>query len=106
MSFGETGMPTGTISNVDKRSAQARANELGFTSECLIMTLVDGRSISLPLRLYPTLQKATTAQREASESIGSGRAFHWEELDLDLSVEGLLGAHPQRVPAPPPIDNR
>jgi hypothetical protein len=67
----------------------------------MVVVLEDQREMSLPLSLYPTLLNASPVQREAWELIGPGRGFHWEQLDLDLSVDGLLQGLPEAVPAPP-----
>jgi len=70
------------------------AMEVGFTDTELIVTLVDGRSISVPLAWFDTLSEATSAQREDFEILGDGEGIHWPQLDEDLSVKGLLlGAH-------------
>ena len=58
------------------------------TEHTLEVWLSDGRIIVTPLSWYPTLQAATSKQRRAFENRGVGLA--WEELDLDLSVEGML----------------
>ena len=50
--------------------------------------LSDGRVIVTPLSWYPTLQSATPKQRKAFENLEVGLA--WWELDLHLSVEGML----------------
>lgn len=83
--------------------AKARdvATGLRFENGRMVVILDDRREMSLPLSLYPTLLKATAAQREAWELIGPGKGFHWEGLDLDLSVEGLLRGLPEAIPAPP-----
>jgi hypothetical protein len=78
-----------------------RATGLRFGRDRMVMPLDDGREVSIPLRLYPTLLKARPSQRQSWELIGGGRAFHWGELDLDLSVEGLLEGLPEHVPQPP-----
>ncbi|MBL4681508.1 MAG: DUF2442 domain-containing protein [Pseudomonadales bacterium] len=67
---------------------------VGFTDTELIVTLVDGRTISVPLAWFDTLSKATSTQREDFEILGDGEGIHWPQLDEDLSVKGLLiGAH-------------
>jgi hypothetical protein len=35
--------------------------------------------------------------------IGIGNAFHWAELDLDLSVDGLIQGCREMIPAPPKL---
>jgi hypothetical protein len=52
--------------------------------------LSDGRVISVPLEWFPALRKATAKQRNNWRLIGKGVGIHWEDLDEDISVEGLL----------------
>ena len=56
----------------------------------LHVRLVDGREISVPLEWFPRLRGATDSQRDNWRLMGGGVAIHWENLDEDLSVEGLL----------------
>jgi hypothetical protein len=51
--------------------------------------LSDGRVIAVPLAWFPRLMKATPEQRE--QVMLSSRGLHWESLDEDISVDGLLG---------------
>jgi hypothetical protein len=69
------------------------------------MRLPDDREISQPLERYPTLMKATVAQRNAWELIGPALGFHWPGLDLDLSVDGLLHGLPECIPRPPSLES-
>ena len=55
------------------------------------VTLGDGRTLGVPLVWFPRLLRATPAQREAVEL--SRRGLHWEALDEDISVAGLLAGH-------------
>jgi len=67
---------------------------VGFTDTELVVTLVDGRSISVPLAWFDTFSEATPKQLEDFEILGDGEGIHWPQLDEDLSVKGLLlGAH-------------
>jgi hypothetical protein len=50
--------------------------------------LSDGRTIGVPLAWLPRLLHATPEQREAVRL--SSRGLHWEALDEDVSVAGLL----------------
>ncbi|MEI6651951.1 MAG: DUF2442 domain-containing protein [Chlorobiaceae bacterium] len=50
----------------------------------------DGRSIMVPLAWYPRLMHATESERKNWRLIGNGYGIHWEDLDEDISVEGLL----------------
>ena len=58
------------------------------TQDRLSFELKDGRSISVPLSFYPTLQRATEAQRLNFELYPS--SVYWPELDCDIGVEGML----------------
>ncbi len=59
-----------------------------FDTDSMWLTLSDGRTLGVPLAWYPTLMAATPGQRDAVRLSRLG--LHWEELDEDLSVEGLL----------------
>jgi hypothetical protein len=58
----------------------------------LHVQLSDGREISTPLDWFPKLRNATPEQRSHWKLIGKGVGIHWDDLDEDLSVAGLLGA--------------
>jgi len=57
-------------------------------SEFLYVTLSDGVVLKAPLWWYPRLFNATPKQRKNPEFSPFG--IHWEEIDEDISVEGLL----------------
>ena len=50
--------------------------------------LDSGITVLMPLEHVPTLLLATDEERSAMEVFD--RSLHWEALDCDLSVEGLL----------------
>jgi hypothetical protein len=56
----------------------------------LWVSLRDGRQLSVPLAYFPRLLKATPTQRGKCELSGGGVGIHWDELDEDISVPGLL----------------
>ena len=58
--------------------------------DTLCVDLSDGSAISVPLSWYPRLLHATGAERKRWRRIGRGLGIHWEGLDEDISVEGLL----------------
>ena len=66
----------------------ATAVDVKVTNEHLIVTLADGRELSAPLAWFPRLLHATPAQRERVELSRVG--LHWDEIDEDISVAGLL----------------
>ena len=60
----------------------------------LTLELSDGRSISVPLAWFPRLVDATAEERNDWRFVGKGQGIHWEALDEDVSVEGLLAGRP------------
>lgn len=70
------------------------AKDVKVTRDALKVDLSDGRTISVPLAWYPRLLHATTEERKNWRLIGKGRGVHWEDIDEDISIEGLLAGHP------------
>lgn len=67
---------------------------VAVTGDALTADLNDGRTISVPLAWYPRLLHATPEERGNWRLIGKGQGIHWEDIDEDISVEGLLaGRH-------------
>ena len=56
----------------------------------MYLTLDDGRELSVPINWFPSLRDATIEQRNNWRFIGDGEGIHWEDLDEDILVEGLL----------------
>ena len=69
---------------------EVRAVRVWFDDDSVWLGLEDGRQVSAPLAFYPRLLNATKEQRENYEFIGPGIGIHWEDLDEDLSVEGIV----------------
>jgi hypothetical protein len=69
---------------------EPRAQTVDFGVDTLIVHLEDGRSVSAPLEWFPRLRDASEADRRHWRLIGRGIGVHWETLDEDLSVRGLL----------------
>jgi Protein of unknown function (DUF2442) len=59
-----------------------------FDDDSMLVELSDGRKIAVPLAWFPRLMKATPQQRLAFELSKNG--LHWDDLDEDISVSGLL----------------
>ena len=57
-------------------------------SDNLWVELNDGRTIGVPLVWFPRLLNATDQQLMGWEL--TPRGIHWDELDEDISVDGLL----------------
>ena len=66
------------------------AQNVEFTDNDLIVSLVDGRKVTVPLVWFPRLSTASKSQLEHFELLGDGEGIHWPELDEDLSISGLL----------------
>ena len=63
-----------------------------FDNDTMWVNLSDGRTIAAPLAWFPRLLDATPAQRALVELSKGG--LHWEALDEDISVAGLLAGQP------------
>jgi hypothetical protein len=72
------------------KNKPARASEVWFSENKLFLLLDDGREIGVPLEWFPKLRDADEKQLNNWRFIGGGIGIHWESLDEDLSVEGLL----------------
>jgi Protein of unknown function (DUF2442) len=64
------------------------------TNDMLTAELSDGRSLSVPLAWFLQLVHATATERRAWRFIGRGRGIHWDKLDEDISIDGLLAGKP------------
>ena len=66
------------------------AERVTVTDDTLSVDLSDGRTISVPLSWYPRLLHASQKERKNWRLIGKGQGIHWQAIDEDISVEGLL----------------
>jgi hypothetical protein len=64
------------------------AKKVSFDDDSMWVHLADGRVLSIPLAWFPRLWHATPAERDCVEISASG--LHWEGLNEDISVAGLL----------------
>jgi hypothetical protein len=67
------------------------AKAVRFDDESMWVHLDDGRVMAVPLAWFPQLLAATPEQRVQFEL--SPRGIHWEALDEDISIDGLLAGH-------------
>lgn len=74
-----------TSSNIE-----AKASRVWFDQENLCVAFYDGRQLFVPLAYFPRLLNATAQQRNQYELSGGGMGIHWDEIDEDISVSGLL----------------
>ncbi len=66
------------------------AATVAFSHNSLIITLTDGRSLTVPLQWYPRLLYASTKERNNWQLLGNGYAIEWPDIDEHIGVEGLL----------------
>ena len=72
----------------------AQARSVRFSDDSISVELLDGRTISAPLTWFPRLLEANKSQRKNWQLMGDGEGIHWQDIDEDLSVAGLLaGTH-------------
>jgi hypothetical protein len=64
------------------------AKSLRFDEDSMWVELVDGRTLGILLVWFSRLLHAAPAQRLNYEISAEG--LHWEELDEDISMAGLL----------------
>jgi len=58
----------------------------------LHIELTNGAAITLPVKLIPNLKRATPEDVRAVEILGRGSGLHFERLDVDLSIPGLISS--------------
>ena len=69
-------------------SISASATAIRFDEYSMWVDLDDGRTLGVPLAWFPRLLHGTPEQR--AQVIISPSGLHWEDLDEDISIEGLL----------------
>ena len=69
-------------------SSSVRATSVRFDEDSFWVELSDGRTLGVPLAWFPRLLRASPAQRKRVTI--STRGLHWEDIDEDILVEGLL----------------
>lgn len=69
-----------------------------FDEDCMWVELEDGRTIGVPLAWFPRLLHASADERAQVEL--SRRGLHWDALDEDISIAGLLLGRGDQTTAP------
>ncbi len=64
------------------------ATAVRFDDHMMWVDLTDGRSLGVPLAWFPRLLRASPDARRCVEISRIG--LHWEDLDEDISIAGLL----------------
>ncbi len=81
-----------TVSRVEIEAPTAES--VSVSEDTLSVDLRDGRSILVPLTWYPRLANSSAKERANWRLIGRGEGIHWEDLDEDISLLGLLEGRP------------
>ncbi len=66
------------------------ATSISFDADNMWVQLSDGRQLGVPLAYFPRLAGASPVERENYIISGGGIGLHWDDLDEDISVSGLL----------------
>ena len=76
-----------TACSLEPRAAAAR-----YDSEAghIVVELTNGCTFAFPPALAQGLEEASPAQLAQVEILGAGYGLHWEALDADFTVPGLL----------------
>ena len=72
---------------IEPRAARARYDRRRGR---MVVALTNGCSFTFPPRLAQGLEHASDDEIARFEVLGNGYGLHWESLDLDLSIPGLL----------------
>jgi hypothetical protein len=69
-------------------NSSVKATRVHFDQDSMWVDLSDGRILAVPLAWFPRLLHASAEQREQLRICSRG--LHWEALDEDISIAGLL----------------
>ena len=72
-------------------NTSVRATAVRFDDAQMWVDLEDGRTLGVPLVWFPRLLRSTVEQRANLFISPSG--IHWDDLDEDISIAGLLAGH-------------
>lgn len=73
----------------------ARATAVRFDDYMMHVDLEDGRELGVPLAWFPRLLHGAPELRERVTISAVG--LHWDELDEDISIAGLLAGRGDRT---------
>ena len=73
----------------EPRAASARYQSRKCALE---VELTSGVTLHIPIQLIPELKHASPRDIRAVEVLGRGGGLHWERLNVDLSVPGLVAS--------------
>ncbi|SEI64326.1 Protein of unknown function [Sphingobium sp. AP50] len=76
-------------------TSSPRPTDVRFDEAQMWVDLEDGRTLGIPLVWFPRLLHATAAQR--ADFFLSPSGLHWDEIDEDISVAGLLAGRGDQI---------
>jgi hypothetical protein len=68
----------------------SNAVEVWFDQLKMFVRLDDGREIAIPIDWFPRLREASEKEKNNWRLVGGGEGIHWEDIDEDILVAGLL----------------
>ena len=89
---GDAGIDAALARGEAARRAEPRAVAARYdrANDRVVVELVNGCLFAFPPLLAQGLAGATAEQLAEVEVLGAGHGLHWEALDVDLSVPGLM----------------
>lgn len=79
--------------NESKYTAEPAAIRVWIEERTVFIELTDQRIIGFPADRFKLLHNATDEQLKAVELSLNGYALRWEELDEDLTVQGIVAGN-------------
>ncbi len=78
------------MSSSHSTSTEARAVRVWVNNRTVWVALEDGRTVGFPAGKFRLLRNATQEALARVKIEARGKALRWDELDEDLTVEGIL----------------
>lgn len=79
----------------ENNTSKPQATAVRIEAARFYVSLADGREIGVPYTWFWRLEEATETQRNSWRFIGDGEGIHWEDIDEDISVQGILKGKPE-----------
>lgn len=78
---------TRQLDMMEDRAADAHYDSV---NKKLVVNLKSGVDVAIPVSLIEGLRQATDVERAKMMVTASGHGLHWDDIDVQLSVQGLL----------------
>lgn len=85
------------MNSLAKHNAPIAIN-IHIEEEKFYIFLEDGREIGVPYNWFWRLDQASVEERNNWRFIGNGTGIHWEDIDEDISILGILNGNKNAVP--------